>query len=64
MIPLYCLVPGAEFRIQGKKRIYTKIDNLATSPIQNYDEKGITTTVTYENACYCKTSSGRVIIKK
>ena len=64
MVPLYCLLSGAKFRIQGKRKIFIKKDNLATLPIQNYDEKCLSTTVTTDPACYYKTSNGRTIIER
>ena len=64
MIPLYCLENGAKFKIPGRRKVFTKKDNLATFHIQNYDEAGLSTTVATEAACYCKNSSGRTFIKR
>ena len=64
MVPVYCLAEGAKFKLPGKRKVFTKKNNLATINIQNYDENGLSTMVTTEPACYCKTSSGRIFIKR
>jgi hypothetical protein len=66
MIPLYCIADGGKFKIPGKKRVFTKKNNLATIYIR--DERYLTgeslcTHIT-EPACNCKNSSGRTFVKR
>lgn len=66
LIPLYMLQDGAKFRIEGRRRIFTKKNNLATilTPDPKYYTGEATCTHISEAACYCKTSSGRIFVKK
>lgn len=64
MVPLYCLANGAKFKVPGKRKTFTKMNNMATFYIQQYDGQGYSTTVVHEPACNCKNQSGRRFIKR
>lgn len=66
MIPLYCIPNGGKFKVPGKRKVFTKKNNLATIHVRDplYETGESLRSHIVEPACHCKNSSGRTFVKR
>lgn len=62
LVPLYMIAKGGKYRLPGKRRVFTKLNNDQAITFQDYTPEGVAV-VGRKEACACKNSSGKTFFK-